>query len=71
MFSKLQNLVFLSKTNCPSILVARQRILQALHLISIKLLRNIANKLFDTNGEIKGPLLYCFRFEMILNSWML
>ena len=27
--------------------------------------------LFDTIGEIKGPLLYCFRFEMILNSLLL
>ena len=70
MFSKQQNLVFCQR-NYPSILVARQRTLQALHLTSIKLLRNIANKLFGTNGEIKGPLLYCFRFEKILNSWLL
>ena len=27
--------------------------------------------MFDTIGEIKGPLLYCLRFEMILNSWLL
>ena len=27
--------------------------------------------MFDTIGGIKGPLLYCFRFEMILNSWLL
>ena len=32
---------------------------------------NIANTLFDTIGGTKGPLLYCFRFEMILNSWLL
>ena len=31
----------------------------------------MANKLFDTIGEIKGPLLYCFRFEKKLNSWLL
>ena len=42
-----------------------------LYLLSITLLQNIANTLFDTIGEIKGPLLYCFRFEMILNSWLL
>ena len=35
------------------------------------LLQNIANTLFDTIGEINGPLLYCFRFEMSLNSWLL
>ena len=33
--------------------------------------QNIANTLFDTIGEIKGPLSYCFSFEMILNSWLL
>ena len=42
-----------------------------LYLRTISLLQNIANTLFDTIGEIKGPLLYCFRFEMILNSWLL
>ena len=52
-------------------LVARQRTLHVLYLLSITLLQNIANTLFDTIGEIKGPLLYCFRFEMILNSWLL
>ena len=55
----------------PSILVVRQRTLHVLHLLSITLLQNIANTLFDTIGEIKGPLLYCFRLEMILNSWLL
>ena len=56
----------------PSILVARQRTSHLLHLLSISLLQNIANTLFDTIiGEIKGPLLYCFIFEMILNSWLL
>ena len=54
-----------------SILVARQRTSHVLFLISISLLQNIAYTLFDTIGEIKGPLLYCFRFEMILNSWLL
>ena len=52
----------------PSVLVARQRTLHVLYLLSITLLQNIANILFVTIGEIKGPLLYCFRFEMILNS---
>ena len=55
----------------PSILVARQRTLHALYLLPITLLQNIANTLFDTTGEIKGLLFYCFRFEMILNSWLL
>ena len=54
-----------------SILVARQRTLQVLYLLSITLLQNIANTLFDTIGQIKGPILYCFRFVMILNSWLL
>ena len=52
-------------------MVARQRTLHVLYLLSITLLQNIANTLFDTIGEIKCPLLYCFRFEMILNSWLL
>ena len=52
-------------------LVARQRTLNVLYLLSITLLQNVANTLFDTIGEIKGPLLFCFRFEMILNSWLL
>ena len=55
----------------PSILVARQRTLHILYLLSITLLQNIANTLFDTIGEIKGQFLYCLRFEMILNSWLL
>ena len=40
-------------------------------LLSIALLQNIANTLCDTIGEINGPLLYCFIFEIILNSWLL
>ena len=55
----------------PSILVARQRTSHVLYLLSISLFKNIANTLFDTIGEIKGPSLYCFRFEMMLNSWLL
>ena len=66
-----QNLVFQLKLEFPSILVAKQRPLHVLYLQSFTLLQNIANALFDTIGEIKGPLLYCFRFEMILNSWLL
>ena len=55
-----------------SILVARQRTLPVLNLLSIALLQNIANTLFATTGVIIGcPLLYCFRFEMILNSHLL
>ena len=42
--------------------------MHVLYLLSITLLQNNANTLFDIIGEIKGPLLYCFRFEMILNS---
>ena len=45
--------------------------MHVLYLLPIALLPNIANTLFDTIGEIKGPLLYCFRFEIILNSWLL
>ena len=45
--------------------------MHVLYLLSITLLQNIANTLFDTIGEIKGPLLYCFRFKIILNSWLL
>ena len=63
--------MFLLKMEFPSILVARQRTSHVLYLLSISLLQNIANTLFDTIGEIKGPLLYYFRFEMILNSWLL
>ena len=47
-----------------------QRTLHGLYLLSITLLQNIANTLFDIIVWIKGPLLYCFRFEMILNSWL-
>ena len=61
----------LFKIEFPSILVARKRTAHVLHLLSISLLQNIAKTLFDTIGEIKGPLLYCFRFEMILDSWLL
>ena len=42
-----------------------------LYLLSITHLQTIAYTLFDTIGEIKGPLLFCFRFEMILNPWLL
>ena len=48
-----------------AISVARQRTLHVLYLLSLTLRQNIANTLFDTTGEIKGPLLYCFRFEMV------
>ena len=47
----------------PSILVARQRILHVLYFLSMTLLQYIAETFFDTIGEIKGPLLYCFIFE--------
>ena len=63
--------MFLLKRKFRSISVTRQRASHVLYLPSILLLQNIANTLFDTIGEIKGPLLYCFRFEMILNSWLL
>ena len=33
--------------------------------------QNIANTLFDITGEIKCQLFFCFRFEMILKSWLL
>ena len=46
-----QNLVFQLKLEFPSILVARQRTLHVLYLLSITLLQNIANTLFDTIGE--------------------
>ena len=36
--------------------------MHVLHLFSISLLQNIAITLFDTIGEIKGPLLNCFIF---------
>ena len=55
----------------PSNLVARQRTSHVFYLLSISLQQNIANTLFDTNGEKTGALFYCFRFEMILNSWLL
>ena len=54
----------------PSILVARQRTLHVLYLLPITLLQNIAKTLFDIIVEI-GPLLYSFRFEIILNLWLL
>ena len=63
--------VFLLKMEFPSILVSRQRTSHVLYLLSIMLLQNIANTLFDTIGEIKCPLSHCFRFEMVLNSWLL
>ena len=63
--------MFLSKIECPLNLVDRQRTLHVLYLLSITVLQNIANTLFDTIGEIKGPLLYSFRFEIILNSSLL
>ena len=63
--------MFLLKMEFLSILVARQRTSHVLYLHSISLLQNFANILFDTIGEIKGPLLYCFRFEIILNSLLL
>ena len=66
-----QNLIFLLKLEFPSILVARQRTLHVLYLLSFTLFQIIAYTLFDTIGEIKGPLLYNFRFKMILNSWLL
>ena len=56
--SKQQNLAFLLKMKFPSILVAGQRTSHVLYLLSISLLQNIANTLFDTIGEIKGPLFY-------------
>ena len=64
------NLLFLLKMEFPSISVARQRSSHVLYLPSISLLQNIANTLFNTIGEIKGLLLYCFRFELILNLWL-
>ena len=63
------NLVLLSKKNFHRFWL--QRTLHVLYILSIKLLQSIANTLFDTIGETKGPLLYCLRFEMILNSWLL
>ena len=42
-----------------------------LYLFSITLFQNIANTLFDAIGELDVPLLKCFIFEMILNSWLL
>ena len=63
--------MFLSKIEYPSILVAKQRTLHVLCLLSIKLIQNIGNTLFNIIVKMKGPLLYCFRFEMIFNSWQL
>ena len=54
----------------PSILVARQQTSRVLYSLSISL-QNIAYTLVDTIGDLKGMLLYCFRFEMILKSWLL
>ena len=62
---------FVKKKEFQSILVARQRTTHVLYLLSISFLQNIASTLLDTIGEIKGQLLYSFRFEMILNSWLL
>ena len=45
--------------------------MHALYLFSITLLQIIANTLFDTIFEIIGPLFYCFKYEMILNSCLL
>ena len=61
----------LLKKEFPSILVPRQRTSHVFYLLSISLFQNITKALFDTIGKIKGPLLYCFSFEMILNSWLL
>ena len=61
-----RNLLFLLKMEFPSILVASQRISHVLYLPSISLLQNIVN----TIGEIKGLLIYCFRFELILDLWL-
>ena len=66
--NKRLSLVLLLKIEFPPILVARQRTSHVLYLLSISLLQIIAHTLFDTIGEIKGPLLYCFRFELILYS---
>ena len=63
--------MFKLKIKFPSILVARQRTLHVFDLLSITLVQNIANTLFDIIGEIKCPLLICFRFEMIFYSWLL
>ena len=63
--------MFLLQLEFSSILVARQRTLHVLYLLSITFLQNFANTLFDIIGEIKGSLLYCFRFEMILNLSLL
>ena len=52
--SHKQNLVFLLKMEFPLILVARQRTSHVLFLLSLSLLQNIVNTLFDTIGEIKG-----------------
>ena len=62
------NLSIFAKNKIPSILVARQRTSHVLNLLSIAILQNIANTLFASTGVRKGMLLYCFRFELILNS---
>ena len=66
-----QKLVYLSKIEFSSTLVARQRTLHVVCLLSTSPLQNIANTLFCVKGKIKGPLLYCFSFEKILNSRLL
>ena len=63
--------MFYLKMEFQSILFARQRTLRVLYLLSITLLLNVANTFFDTIDEMKCPLLYGFRFEMILNLWLL
>ena len=52
-----QYLIFLLKLEFLSLLVASQRTLHVLHLLSITLLHNIANTLFDTIGEIKSVVI--------------
>ena len=52
-------------------MVARRRTLHVWNSLSIALLQNIANTLFAMIGVIKGPLLYCFRFDLILISPLL
>ena len=71
MLSKTDYPSIFAKIKIPSILVARQRTSHVLNLLSIAILQNIANTLFASTGVRKGMLLYCFRFELILNSWLL
>ena len=58
--------MFFSKHEFLSILVARQETLHVLYELSITLFQNVVYTLFGAIGEIKGPLLYRFRFEIIL-----